>query len=90
MEIKKKLKGSNVLIGMLTVQVIATGLQLLSKVILSHGTFVFALMTYRHVVATLCIAPFALIWERDSLMKKVTWSVLFWLFMIALTGTIKH
>ncbi|KAH0691647.1 hypothetical protein KY289_019005 [Solanum tuberosum] len=88
MEIKKKLKGSNVLIGMLTVQVIATGLQLLSKVILSHGTFVFALMTYRHVVATLCIAPFALIWERDSLMKKVTWSVLFWLFMIALTGII--
>lgn len=64
MEIKKKLKGSNVLIGMLIVQVIATGLQLLSKVILSHGTFVFALMTYRHVVATLCIAPFALIWER--------------------------
>ncbi|WMV20850.1 hypothetical protein MTR67_014235 [Solanum verrucosum] len=88
MEIKKKLKGSNVLIGMLTVQVITTGLQLLSKVILSHGTFVFALMTYRHVVATLCIAPFALIWERDSLMKKVTWSVLFWLFMIALTGII--
>ncbi|XP_015069165.1 WAT1-related protein At5g64700-like [Solanum pennellii] len=87
MEIKKKLKGSNVLIGMLIVQVIATGLQLLSKVILSHGTFVFALMTYRHVVATLCIAPFALIWERDSLMK-VTWSVLFWLFMIALTGII--
>ncbi|XP_006347641.2 WAT1-related protein At5g64700-like [Solanum tuberosum] len=73
---------------MLTVQVIATGLQLLSKVILSHGTFVFALMTYRHLVATLCIAPFALIWERDSLMKKVTWSVLFWLFMIALTGII--
>ncbi|KAL3342394.1 hypothetical protein AABB24_026421 [Solanum stoloniferum] len=88
MEIKKKLEGSNVLIGMLTVQVIATGLQLLSKVILSHGTFVFALMTYRHVVATLCIAPLALIWERDSLMKKVTWSVLFWLFMIALTGII--
>ncbi|XP_055827052.1 WAT1-related protein At5g64700-like [Solanum dulcamara] len=87
-EIKKKLKGSNVLIGMLTVQVIATGLQLLSKVILSHGTFVFALMTYRHVVATLCIAPCALIWERESLMKKMTWSVFFYLFMIALTGII--
>lgn len=63
-EIKKKLKRSNVLIGMLTVQAIATGLQLLSKVILSKGTFVFALMAYRHVVATLCIAPFAFIWER--------------------------
>ncbi|XP_059277043.1 WAT1-related protein At5g64700-like [Lycium ferocissimum] len=86
-EIKKKMKRSNVLIGMLTVQVIATGLQLLSKVILSHGTFVFALMSYRHVVATLCIAPFALIWERESL-KKVTWSIFFWLFMIALTGII--
>ncbi|OIT32106.1 PREDICTED: WAT1-related protein At5g64700-like [Nicotiana attenuata] len=86
-EIKKRLKRSNVLIGMLTVQAIATGLQLLSKVILSKGTFVFALMAYRHVVATLCIAPFAFIWERDSL-KKVTWSVFFWLFMIALTGII--
>ncbi|MCD7461378.1 hypothetical protein HAX54_046005 [Datura stramonium] len=86
-EMKKKLKGSNVLIGMLLVQVMATGLQLLSKVILSHGTFVFALITYRHVVATLCIAPFALIWERESL-KKVTWSIFFWLFMIALTGII--
>ncbi|KAM3381676.1 WAT1-related protein [Capsicum galapagoense] len=86
-KIKKKLNGSNVLIGMLTVQVIATGLQLLSKVILSHGTFVFALTTYRHVVATLCIAPFALLWERESL-KKVTWSIFFWLFMIALTGII--
>ncbi|CAN4085601.1 unnamed protein product [Withania somnifera] len=72
---------------MLTVQVIATGLQLLSKVILSQGTFVFALMTYRHVVATLCIAPFALLWERERL-KKMTWSVFFWLFMIALTGII--
>ncbi|KAJ8554219.1 hypothetical protein K7X08_024897 [Anisodus acutangulus] len=86
-DIKKKLKSSDVLIGMLTVQVIATGLQLLSKVILSHGTFVFALMSYRHVVATLCIAPFALIWERESL-KKVTWSIFFSLFMIALTGII--
>ncbi|VFQ65412.1 unnamed protein product [Cuscuta campestris] len=53
-----------VLLGMLLVQAIATGLQLLSKVILGHGTFVFALMTYRHIVATFCVAPVAFVRER--------------------------
>ncbi|KAG5558944.1 hypothetical protein RHGRI_008780 [Rhododendron griersonianum] len=52
---------------MLMVQVIGTGLQLLSKVILGHGQFIFALMAYRHVVGALCVAPFAFFLERISM-----------------------
>nr|GMD49522.1 WAT1-related protein At5g64700-like [Ipomoea batatas] len=58
--------GFRVLLGMLLVQAVAAGLQLLSKVVLGQGTFVYALMTYRHIVATLCVAPFAFFWERIS------------------------
>ncbi|CAK7324284.1 unnamed protein product [Dovyalis caffra] len=73
--------------SMLIVQVIAIGMQLLSKVILSNGTFVLALMTYRHVVAALCIAPFAFFFER-GVKSKLSWSVFFWLFLNSLSGII--
>ncbi|RAL46342.1 hypothetical protein DM860_015335 [Cuscuta australis] len=74
-----------VLLGMLLVQAIATGLQLLSKVILGHGTFVFALLTYRHIVATFCVAPVALFRERESL-KNLNVGVVVHLFFVALFG----
>lgn len=64
MEVKRWIMDGRVLLGMLVVQVIATGLQILSRVILSEGTFVFALMAYRHVVAAFSVAPFALYFER--------------------------
>ncbi|KAF7149361.1 hypothetical protein RHSIM_Rhsim03G0217300 [Rhododendron simsii] len=70
---------------MLMVQVIGTGLQLLSKVILGHGQFIFALMAYRHVVGALCVAPFAFFLERGK-GKELSLSIGFWLFMNALTG----
>ncbi|KAL6533399.1 hypothetical protein OROMI_027511 [Orobanche minor] len=76
---------ARVLLGMLAVQVIAAGLQILSRVILSEGTFIFALVTYRHVVAALSIAPFALFFER-GVVKNLTLAVFFWIFMVALTG----
>ncbi|KAL5805383.1 hypothetical protein ACOSQ3_032183 [Xanthoceras sorbifolium] len=85
-EVVKILIGwSQVFISMLMVQVFATGMQLLSKVVLNEGTFIFALLTYRHIVAAVCVSPFAFFFERgDS--KKFTWSLLFWLFINALTG----
>ncbi|KAL2455346.1 WAT1-related protein [Abeliophyllum distichum] len=85
MEVKKWIVNGRVLIGMLVVQVIATGLQLLSRVILSRGTFLFALLAYRHIVGAICVLPFALYWERGGL-KKLTLLAFFWLFMVALTG----
>lgn len=64
MAVKKLIQGGRFAIGMLLVQVIATGLQLLSRVILNQGSFVFAYMFYRHLVGAVCVAPFALFWER--------------------------
>ncbi|KAE9596013.1 hypothetical protein Lalb_Chr17g0344801 [Lupinus albus] len=49
---------------MLLVQLFATGMQLLSRVILVQGTFIYALNAYRNIVAALCVAPFALYFER--------------------------
>ncbi|OMO95135.1 Drug/metabolite transporter [Corchorus capsularis] len=83
--LKEWLGWSQMITGMLAVQVFATGQQLLSKVILNQGTFIFALMAYRHLVAALCVAPFAFFLERGN-SKKLTWSTYFWLFINALTG----
>ncbi|XP_022922848.1 WAT1-related protein At5g64700-like isoform X1 [Cucurbita moschata] len=84
-QMQKLLKASRPILAMLPVQIFATGMQLLSKVILNHGTFVFALMAYRHLVAALCVAPFAFFFERRNA-NKLSWQVLFWLFLSAFTG----
>ncbi|KAK6926109.1 EamA domain, partial [Dillenia turbinata] len=83
---KKWYGGSQAVLSMLLVQAIATGLQLLSRVILSEGTFIFALMTYRHIIAALCVFPFAFFLERGNA-KKINRRVFFWLFLNALTGS---
>ncbi|MBA0773563.1 hypothetical protein Gotri_008831, partial [Gossypium trilobum] len=81
---KKWLSWSQMVASMLLVQLFATGQQLLSKVILNQGTFIFSFMAYRHLVAALCVAPFAFFLERvDS--KKMAWSTWVWLFINALT-----
>ncbi|XP_057954084.1 WAT1-related protein At1g43650-like [Malania oleifera] len=78
-------EASEAVVGMLMVQLFTTGLQLLSRVILSQGSFVFALLTYRHLVAALCVAPFAFLLEKDN-SKKLSLVAFFWLFLNALTG----
>lgn len=83
--VKKWFGWSPMIASMLAVQVFATGQQLLSRVILSQGTFIFALMAYRHLVAALCVAPFAFFLERGN-SKKLAWSTWFWLFINSLTG----
>lgn len=83
--VKKCFVSSQAVMSMLMVQVMATGMQLLSKIILNNGTFVLSLMTYRHVVAALCMAPFAFYFER-GIKSKMNWSVFFWLFVNSLSG----
>ncbi|RDX97386.1 WAT1-related protein, partial [Mucuna pruriens] len=56
---------SQALLSMLLVQVFVTGMQLLSRIILVQGTFIFSLIAYRHIVAAICVAPFALYFERQ-------------------------
>ncbi|CAL2244096.1 unnamed protein product [Prunus armeniaca] len=84
--LKKWFKWSELVLAMLMVQIFVTGMQLLSKVILSEGTFIFALMAYRHIVAAICVAPFAFFFESSVKQIKLGWSVWFWLFVNALTG----
>ncbi|KAL0317908.1 UNVERIFIED_CONTAM: WAT1-related protein [Sesamum angustifolium] len=83
--VKKWMMEGRVGMGMVVVQGITTGLQLLARVILSEGTFVFALMAYRHVVAAFAVLPLALYFERGAV-KKLSIAAFFWLFMVALTG----
>ncbi|KAI6697704.1 hypothetical protein NL676_017823 [Syzygium grande] len=64
MEFEKCYESSKAVVSMLLVQAFATGLQVLCKVILNDGTFVFALMAYRHAVGAVCVAPFSLDFER--------------------------
>ncbi|KAM7256790.1 hypothetical protein ACFE04_012531 [Oxalis oulophora] len=71
--------------GMVLVQLILTGMLLLSRVILDQGQFIFALLTYRHLVAAICVAPVAFFMERDML-KKINLSALCWMFLTALSG----
>lgn len=64
--------------GLLMVQLITTGLQILSRIILNQGSFVFAYMAYRHLVGAFCVAPFAIYFERSRLFPT--------LFFLLLSG----
>ncbi|KAL2664858.1 hypothetical protein GLYMA_02G222000v4 [Glycine max] len=61
---KEWFTSSQVLLGMILVQIFLTGLQLLSRIILVRGFFIFSLIVYRHLVAAICVAPFAFYFER--------------------------
>ena len=61
---KKWVKSSGPLVGMIMVQLVGTGLHILTRIILTQGTFIFALIVYRHLLAALCIAPFAFYFEK--------------------------
>ena len=66
---------SQLVLVMLLVQLFSSRMQLLSRVILVDGTFVFVLMVYRKLVAALCLALLAV------LLRKVYYhSTLFFLF----------
>jgi len=80
--VKEWLKGSQTVLSMFLVQVFATGMQILSRVILVEGTFIFALIAYRHVVAAVCVAPFALYFERQYILISYSSSSYYILFCI--------
>uniref|UniRef100_A0A7N0V9Q4 WAT1-related protein n=1 Tax=Kalanchoe fedtschenkoi TaxID=63787 RepID=A0A7N0V9Q4_KALFE len=86
-EVVKCFQSSQTLLSMLLIQVIATGLYLLSRIILSNGSFIFALITYRHVVAAICVAPFAFFFERSN-WNIITGRAWFWMFINSLAGII--
>ncbi|KAK7385479.1 hypothetical protein VNO78_31200 [Psophocarpus tetragonolobus] len=81
----KSFTSSKAILTMVLVQLILTGMQLLTRVILVQGSFIGSLIVYRHIVAAICVAPFALYFERVQA-KKFSWKVWFWLFVNALMG----
>ncbi|XP_058732864.1 WAT1-related protein At5g64700-like [Vicia villosa] len=85
--VKKWFMSSKPLLTMLLVQIVSTGMQLLSRVILVRGTFIFALITYRYLVAAICVVPFALYFEREQVKTfSFNWKVWIFLFVNALVG----
>ncbi|OEL32608.1 WAT1-related protein [Dichanthelium oligosanthes] len=73
-------------VAMVLVQLFQTGLVLLSKVVISHGMFVFALVTYRSAFGAAFLLPFSLICERDKWREMMNWRVLRWIIFNAFIG----
>lgn len=76
---------SSVLCSMIFVQLIVTGTQILSRIILVEGTFIFALTSYRVLVAAICVAPLALYFERGQ-SKNFSCEVLTKIFLNGFVG----
>ncbi|KAG0458842.1 hypothetical protein HPP92_021970 [Vanilla planifolia] len=72
-------------LSMILVQILSTGMFLLSKLVLDGGRFIFAILTYRCIVGALFVLPFALVMERKK-WSEVNWIAGFWIFCNALTG----
>ncbi|XP_057433679.1 WAT1-related protein At1g68170-like [Lotus japonicus] len=70
---------------MVAVQVSYVGANVLYKLAINDGMSLRVVIAYRYVFATASIAPLALILERKK-RSKMTWNVLFQLFLCALFG----
>uniref|UniRef100_A0A0D9WI48 WAT1-related protein n=1 Tax=Leersia perrieri TaxID=77586 RepID=A0A0D9WI48_9ORYZ len=73
--------------AMICLQFGYAGMNVITKVSLNHGMSHYVLVVYRHAFATISIAPFALILER-KVRPKMTWSVFFQIFVLALLGPV--
>ncbi|BAF17835.1 WAT1-related protein At5g07050 [Oryza sativa Japonica Group] len=73
--------------AMICLQFGYAGMNVITKVSLNHGMSHYVLVVYRHAFATISIAPFALILER-KVRPKMTWSIFFQIFILALLGPV--
>ncbi|XP_020591440.1 WAT1-related protein At1g09380-like isoform X2 [Phalaenopsis equestris] len=71
--------------SMVLVQLLTTGMFLLSKVVLNKGHSVFSILTYRCVIGALFVLPFALFNERGK-WKEINGMIVVWIFFNALMG----
>ncbi|KAK3125859.1 hypothetical protein QOZ80_7BG0610620 [Eleusine coracana subsp. coracana] len=71
--------------AMVLVQLFQTGMILLSKVSISEGMFIFALLAYRSFFGAAIIFPFALFCERGK-WKEMDRRVCGWIFFNAFIG----
>ncbi|KAL6875689.1 hypothetical protein ACP4OV_013202 [Aristida adscensionis] len=71
--------------AMVAVEVIITGLTMLSKVVITQGMFIFALHAYRSAFGTIFMLPLALIYERGK-WKEMNWRASGWICLNGLMG----
>ncbi|KMZ64530.1 hypothetical protein ZOSMA_361G00100 [Zostera marina] len=79
------LRRCNAPLSMVLVQVLVTGMMVLSKIVISRGMFIFALLSYRNTIGALFVAPFALFFERNKI-NLLGWRQLMWIFINAFLG----
>lgn len=72
-------------LAQISVRVIYAGMNIITRIALVDGMNPYVLVTYRQVVATLAIAPFAYVLERDQ-RPPLTLSISFQIFLLALCG----
>lgn len=70
-EVKKRdcMEKARPFISMVLLQVGLAGMDILSKAVLNKGMSNYVLVVYRHAVATVVMAPFALYFDKYSLLS---------------------
>ncbi|OIW03234.1 hypothetical protein TanjilG_13028 [Lupinus angustifolius] len=74
-------------IAMICLQFGYAGMIIIAKVSLNRGMSHYVLVVYRHIFATLAIAPFALVLER-KIRPKITFVMFIQMFMLGLLGPV--
>nr|GEW62115.1 WAT1-related protein At5g07050-like [Tanacetum cinerariifolium] len=74
-------------IAMICLQFGYAGMNILTKVSLNGGMSHYVLVVYRHAFATVAIAPFAIILERNK-RPKITFSLFMQMFVLGLLGPV--
>ncbi|XP_031491367.1 WAT1-related protein At5g07050-like [Nymphaea colorata] len=74
-------------IAMISVQVGYAGLNIITIISLKQGMSHYTLVVYRHAVATLVMAPFAIVLER-KVRPKITLSIFLQMFALGLLGPV--
>ncbi|KAI4381572.1 hypothetical protein MLD38_007633 [Melastoma candidum] len=74
-------------IAMISLQFGYAGMNIITKVSLNRGMSHYVLVVYRHAIATLVIAPFALLLER-KVRPKMTFAIFMQIFVLGLLGPV--
>ncbi|XP_031491319.1 WAT1-related protein At5g07050-like [Nymphaea colorata] len=81
------LKGSMPHVGMTALQIGYAGMNIISVVSFKQGLSNYTLVVYRHAVAALVMAPFAIVLERKG-RPKITFSIFLQMFVLGLLGPV--
>ncbi|QHO17797.1 WAT1-related protein [Arachis hypogaea] len=83
----KFVENSQLYLAMIFLQFVYGGMNIITKVSLNQGMSHYVLVVYRHVFATVAIAPFAIIFERKH-QPRITFPIFIQIFILALLGPV--